>query len=948
MFKTRGRKILGDVWSRKGRTLLVSLAIFIGVTGTIALFSLSDIIVSQLREDLKEDELAMMFVFISSTSGVELDDEAYLERLSRVTGVTEVSGFAQAIGYFKSSQDQENFEQLTLNGFTDPYEPELPIQPIRLTSGTYPQEGANEVAIERRTAERFNLSVGDEIYFRILSPSRDPEQSGAIGTVETWTITGTIFDPYAGTNTQVYSHISDVNYVAGFTGLTGYLVRFLDFPTAEAQSEAFSTVVANETPYNIEFALTQDPAQNQQIQGAQTIAGTMSFLAIVALIVSGFLVINVISSIVVEQKRQIGVMKSIGASRWDNFVIYCGIAFMYGLIGVIPGVIVGIPGGNAAAHALAPQVGTVLEGFHISVPSIIMGILVGLLIPVLAALLPVFFGTRVTILDAMTDLGIDANYGRGPLARIISILPIPITIRQGLSNVSLKKSRLAFTVITLSIAAGAFMGIFAVFSSLTSGIDVFLDTFNVEIGVFPNQGRDPEEIIGVLSDNFRTEENNLINSIEPGFQLQVEFEGYEAPPTTGGPPGILAYGYDISSPSPAFTFTVDQGSALNEENAANGIILSSTLASNMGKSVGDRIVMRVPGNTIELYVVGISEFPLSQVWIDWRTLALVTGRTIVSGITSPLPVPEEASAFIRYATTVEAEGVSLTALGLSSESIAIFSNLLAEGVIFSQNEPQVIISQALADAQGYRVGDRLPLASTQPGGASNDYEITGILELPARMAGGPIPPEFIGAAWQTLATLDGQTLDTRPLPQGYFVTTTLTDATPADIDRVIDQINEVMLDNGIPFQAFNFVQLVEDISTAFLTIQVILQMVAGLIALVGALGLLTTLSMSVFERQKEIGVMRSIGASSGTVAVQFLTEGMVVGLISWVVGLPLAYLIEVGLLEVTGFSETFPATFPLSAAIIGLVGMIIITTIASLWPSLAAARKTVSDILRYQ
>jgi ABC-type antimicrobial peptide transport system permease subunit len=81
---------------------------------------------------------------------------------------------------------------------------------------------------------------------------------------------------------------------------------------------------------------------------------------------------------------------------------------------------------------------------------------------------------------------------------------------------------------------------------------------------------------------------------------------------------------------------------------------------------------------------------------------------------------------------------------------------------------------------------------------------------------------------------------------------------------------------------------------------------------------------------------------------QFLTEGLVVGIIAWIVGLPLAYLIEVGLLSVTGFDETFKAVFPVSAAIIVLVGMLLITALASLWPSLSAARKTVSDILRYQ
>jgi len=81
---------------------------------------------------------------------------------------------------------------------------------------------------------------------------------------------------------------------------------------------------------------------------------------------------------------------------------------------------------------------------------------------------------------------------------------------------------------------------------------------------------------------------------------------------------------------------------------------------------------------------------------------------------------------------------------------------------------------------------------------------------------------------------------------------------------------------------------------------------------------------------------------------QFLTEGLVVGVIAWIVGIPLMVLIQLLLLNITGFSEMFPFELSLEAIIVGLVGILIITTIASLWPSLGAARKTVSDILRYQ
>ena len=117
-------------------------------------------------------------------------------------------------------------------------------------------------------------------------------------------------------------------------------------------------------------------------------------------------------------------------------------------------------------------------------------------------------------------------------------------------------------------------------------------------------------------------------------------------------------------------------------------------------------------------------------------------------------------------------------------------------------------------------------------------------------------------------------------------------------------------------------------------------------AAVGAVGLLATLSMAVFERQKEIGVMRSIGASSATIAGQFLVEGNLIGLLAWIVGVPLSFGVTVVL--GTMFPFEMESSVPLFVLLIGFVGMIVIATISGLWPSINAARKTVSQIIRYQ
>lgn len=999
MFRTRIRKIIRDVRARPVRTALVSLAIFIGVAGTIALFSMSDIIVSQLREDIQEDELAMLEVNVRANVGDEPNDEIILQQLSEIAGVSEIQGVSESFIPFKINIDDEDFENGVIRAYTAPYE-SLTLEPMRLVAGEYPSPDSTDIVIEQRMADEYDLEVGDVIYYRVLSPSTNPETEGEIGTLEPRTIAAIAFHPYnnfAPAQSAYTASLEDARYISGTVGLTIIQARFVDFASAEADSDDFTDFVANDTIYIPGFTLLEDPAQNAQIQTAELIGQTMGFLALLALIVSGFLVINVISSLVLEQKRQIGLMKSIGATRSDNFFMYSGIAFAYGVIAVIPGVIIGIPAGFAAADALGPQLNTVIGDFRISPGSVILGVVVGLAVPVAASIIPVFLGTRVQILDAMTDLGIDASYGSGPIARMISILPIPITIRQGLSNVSIKKYRLLFTVLTLAIAVGAFMGIFSVFDSITDGLGQFIDSFNVEVGVFPNQGRDPEEVTAILSENFQvsdeaveaelttyldtqfddtailapallelrdgsnideediqeiladnsvessdeivTDIRNIIRkgdyvrSIEPGFQLQVEFEGYDPPPSTGGPPGIFAYGYDIESEDPAFSFDVAEEDRLTPENAENGIIFSGQLARNMNVDKGDTVVMRLPGNSAELTIVGISEFPLDQVWIDWRTLAQIAGYTVGA------PTPNE------YNTIVTIEEAEIAALG-ADEQLGGFITF-TDGEFFSEENPGIVVSSALAEANGYAVSDTVTVNTEN---ASGDYAITGIFDLPPFLAE-ETPSELIAMEWRELASLEGISLEGSPRPDAYFVITTLDnkdELEPSDLDDISETINDVMLDNGIQVTVFNFIGLVEQISDGFFIFQAVLQAVAGLIALVGALGLLTTLSMSVFERQKEIGVMRSIGAGSTTIAAQFLTEGLLVGFVAWLVGLPLAVIIQLLLLDVTGFNETFPFTFPVAAAVLGLVGMIIITTLASLWPSLSAARRTVSDILRYQ
>ncbi len=131
----------------------------------------------------------------------------------------------------------------------------------------------------------------------------------------------------------------------------------------------------------------------------------------------------------------------------------------------------------------------------------------------------------------------------------------------------------------------------------------------------------------------------------------------------------------------------------------------------------------------------------------------------------------------------------------------------------------------------------------------------------------------------------------------------------------------------------------------------LLVVMAGLLALVGGLGLTSTMSLNVLERTREIGVMRAIGANSGAIFQVVVAEGICIGLISWLLAALLALAANQPL------SAAFGIAFinaPLSAALaplgtlIWLAAILALAVIASILPAWRATRLTIRAVLAYE
>ena len=132
---------------------------------------------------------------------------------------------------------------------------------------------------------------------------------------------------------------------------------------------------------------------------------------------------------------------------------------------------------------------------------------------------------------------------------------------------------------------------------------------------------------------------------------------------------------------------------------------------------------------------------------------------------------------------------------------------------------------------------------------------------------------------------------------------------------------------------------------------VFLLVMAVLIAVVGGLGLMGTMSMNVLERTREIGVMRAIGASNGAILQLVIVEGMLIGVISWAVGALLALPISTLLANVVGasmFQSPLDFVFSLDGFLVWLAGVLVLSAVASFLPARNAARLTIREVLAYE
>ncbi|HLZ16939.1 MAG TPA: FtsX-like permease family protein, partial [Cyclobacteriaceae bacterium] len=130
-----------------------------------------------------------------------------------------------------------------------------------------------------------------------------------------------------------------------------------------------------------------------------------------------------------------------------------------------------------------------------------------------------------------------------------------------------------------------------------------------------------------------------------------------------------------------------------------------------------------------------------------------------------------------------------------------------------------------------------------------------------------------------------------------------------------------------------------------------LMAMAVLMGLVGTLGLMSTMSMNILERTREIGVMRAIGATPGKIRNLVVWEGFFIGALSIFIAIALSLILSTYMGRFIGsLAFRTPLSLTVSALALGIWVLIIVagSYVATLYPAKRANKITTREALAYE
>src|SRR5215216_1203291 len=578
---SRWKKVLADFWSNKSRTFLIIITIAVGVLAV----GFNSNLGQYMAESMDSDYLSASPAEATVYAGPLDDDMVKIAR--EVPGVDAVEGRSSVNAEVVRTDEKKVSIQFT--AAKDPGQTTLNQLKPALGKMSLPAVAEKQIIVDA-SAQSLGYKPGDKITVKLGN-----------GKYRELTLAGYMHDvtgfPFGFTNTMdAYVTPKTLEWLGGSRNYDSLAVSVAEKQTDQEHVTKVAQAVADRVERagaTVYFVSVYQPGHHFAYSISNGVFFILTVLGYMTVLLSGFLIINTVTALVTQQTRQIGIMKAIGGDSSQISTMYVVLILGFGLTALL----IAVPLANGGAKFFGAGMAQYLNFYPLPFlgyrSAYLQQGIVAVVVPLLAALWPIYSSVRVTVREAITDYGIGGN--AKPKDKSISkgALFMPRPMRLSLRNAFRKKTRLILTLFTLVLGGAIFIGVYNLWASFDKTIkDIqgyFLADINISFGRnyrFDEVATIAENIPGVSSvEGWAEYPGTLIsdNKDEAGTQIL-----FVAPPSTS----------NLIDP----VITSGRWLATGDENA---IVIGNHLLNIFPDlRVGDWLTIKVDDKEIKWHIVG--------------------------------------------------------------------------------------------------------------------------------------------------------------------------------------------------------------------------------------------------------------------------------------------------------------------------------------------------------